>query len=182
MLSCAWLRNAPRDPSTKAALAPPPERWVPPVGVAAAEAGAGGGGGAADVNAGGDDGSTLPELEPLTPSQALRNAHRHLRDTLLDVYAAFLAFATQLVTAETAMVAGIAVGAVFAFTRWFEERGAGGSHRRVVSNLNWTIFATVVVFPLCARAARVSAGGTMMRRCACACALTRAAPRAARSR
>ncbi len=178
MLSCAWLRNAPRDPSTKVALAPPPACWVPPAGADAAAAGAGGG--AADVDAGGDDGSTLPELEPLTLRQALPNTYRHIRDTVLDVYAAFLAFLTQLVTAETALVAGVAVGAVFAFTKWFEA--GSGSHRRVVSNLNWSVFATVVVFPLCARGARqpwrLSDAAMRLRLQAEACA----APRAARSR
>ena len=96
------------------------------------------------------DDATMPLLPPLTPRDALHNLYWHVCDTVLDVYAAFLAFVTQLVTAETLAIAGIAVGAVFAFVFGFADGvdGAGRPHR-LVSNINWAWFASVLIFPLC---------------------------------
>jgi hypothetical protein len=136
--SCSILRSPP--PSAEAAFAPPPACWAPHTAAVNRP----------DDGSGAADDFTLPLLPPLSARDALRNARCHVVDTLLDVYAAFLAFVTQLITAETVLVSAVAVAAVYAFTRWFSDSvDANGRPRRLVANLQWTIFATVVVFPLC---------------------------------
>ena len=142
--SCAMLRSRPPLPAETAVHAPPPAQWAP------FEAAGREGTSAADEDVDMDGGA----LAPLTLRVMLRNVYVHFRDTALDVYAAFVAFASQLITAETLGVAGVAVASVFAFCSGFAApAGAPGRPRRVAANLNWTIFATVVVFPLCVHAA-----------------------------
>ena len=126
-------------PPYASSLPPPPQRWVrcPDVG---------------EQGAAEDDAALWQAGGPQSLREAGGALARHCRDTALDVYAAFLAFGTQLVTAETFGVAAVAVGAVFAYTHGFEAGGPQHRHR-IVGNLNWAIFASAVVFPLCVRLA-----------------------------
>ena len=123
-------------PPYAASLPPPPARWV-----RRADAG--------EQGAAEDDAALWDVGSPHGVREAAEALARHCRDTALDVYAAFLAFITQLVTAETFAVAAVAVGAVFAFTRGFQTGGHDHSHR-INANLNWAVFSSAVVFPLCA--------------------------------
>jgi hypothetical protein len=133
--SCAALRGVHDMPPYAASLPPPPPRWVPRVDVD-------------ELGAAEDDAALWTADAPQSLGDTARALVRHFRDTGLDVYAAFLAFATQLITAETVGVAAVSVAAVFAFARGFEH-GAPGQRRRLVANLNWALFASAVVFPLC---------------------------------
>jgi hypothetical protein len=87
--TCALLRSPPKEPSGESAQTPPPACWAPHGSVGAASAS-----GAGALAAAADD-SALPLLPPLTLRSAARNLRCHVVDTLLDVYAAHLAFVTQ---------------------------------------------------------------------------------------
>jgi hypothetical protein len=128
-------RAAHEIPARVASLPPPPARWAP---------GAVGEQGAAE-----DDAALWEWTAPANAGEAARAFVHHCRDTALDVYAAFLAFASQLVTVETFGVAAVAVAAVLAFARGFETGGNSARHHRLAANLNWAVFASAVVFPLC---------------------------------
>jgi hypothetical protein len=86
--TCALLRSPLKEPNGEGALTPPPACWAPHGNTGAASAcGAG-------AHAAADD-SALPLLPPLTLRSAVHNLRCHVTDTLLDVYAAHLAFVTQ---------------------------------------------------------------------------------------
>ena len=131
------VRAAHEMPPRAETLPPPPSRWAPRLAV--------GEQGAAE-----DDAALWEWAAPRSAGEAARSFLHHCRDTALDVYAAFLAFASQLITVETVGVAAVAVGVVLAFARGFETgAGAGARHHYLVANLNWAVFASAVVFPLC---------------------------------
>ena len=124
-------------------LPPPPARWAPR-------------GAVAEQGAAEDDAAIWEWSAPSSVGEAARSFVHHCRDTALDVYAAFLAFASQLVTVETFGVSAIAVAAVLAFARGFETGGGAGARpHHLVANLNWAVFASAVVFPLCVASPRL---------------------------
>ena len=129
------VRAAHEMPPRVASLPPPPARWAP--------------GAVSEQGAAEDDAALWEWAAPRSVGEAARAFAHHCRDTALDVYAAFLAFASQLVTVETFGVAAVAVAAVLAFARGFETGGNSARHHRLVANLNWAVFASAVVFPLC---------------------------------
>ena len=130
------VRAAHEMPARVASLLPPPPRWAPRSAV--------GEQGAAE-----DDAALWEWTAPRSAGEMARSFAHHCRATALDVYAAFLAFASQLVTVETFGVAAVAVAVVLAFARGFETGGGGTRHHHLAANLNWAVFASAVVFPLC---------------------------------
>ncbi len=76
-------------------------------------------------------------LALLTLPEKLRALWRHVSGTCMDVYAAFVAFADQLITFETLLVSLAAAASVVAFVHWFSTGGA--QPRRLSANLSWTM-------------------------------------------